>query len=812
MRERAPLLIDGNIILPKETFIVRNPATNAIVGMAPEASVEMIDSAVVGAHRAAPGWAALPNEKRRALLAECARVLREDINCLATLQTNESGRPIAETKIEILVAAANFENAGRLLDIHEEEVIEDQAPKRIVVRRSPLGVVAVIAPWNAPIVLGWKPTASALACGNTVVLKPAPETPLTTLRIGELLGPILPPGVLNVVVGKDGYAPTPGERLTSHSLVSKVVFTGSTGVGSQVMAACSKNIKRILLELGGNDAAIVREDVDIPVAARGVFKAAFFNNGQTCCAIKRLYVHTAIFDDFVAALVREARSAKIGNGLNESVELGPLASDVQLKMVRELVEDAKRDGGRVLCGGGAVAGPPGDSTSNSGLFYLPTIVTGIREGSRLVDEEQFGPVLPVMPYSDDNEALRRANGTPFGLGASVWSNDLEKANALADKLQAGTVWVNRHCEFIRNAPFGGMGASGIGRAGDSKRDLNEYTEVKTMVYAKAEDAKPEHIVREVDVGESWEALRERLVQARQSSPSVSAALSKDGSASDALNAYEAAAMEACGSALPPEALQALRSLTEPAGPVCVLLRGGGPAAPEECEAPLYGVMGLLDAHAFTYQGLADQSGPRWSGSQRRSRGNRLVRDFAEVGVAGGPLRAGRISPPYDAPKRFYRPETYVADFVVVTSCASEPSKVDVLDFRELRAASSQQDMALLRCTPISFFDTEARQRLEPMPVVHEGSCVVDLWPLERFEPEGSPEALEAYCRLHATSKRICHRVEVGNGDVLVIDNKRCAHKWVMPPPTEGGEAPLGAKLHNLYASRAAATWPSRVVH
>eukprot|EP00913_Durusdinium_trenchii_P016526 g15532.t1 len=369
-----------------------------------------------------------------------------------------------------------MQNSQGFLDINQEKVISEDEEKKVVVRRTPLGVVAVIAPWNAPIVLGWKPTATALACGNAVVLKPAPQTPLTTLRIGELLRPILPRGVLNVVVGSDAVSLRPGEILTNHDLVRKVVFTGSTAIGSKVMEACANNFKRVLLELGGNDPAmlgciailltedqppetkthvIVREDADIEKTAEGLFKGAFFNNGQTCCAAKRIYVQEKIYDAFVEAFCKRARMAVLGNGLSATTELGPLASAVQLK-----------HGGRVLCGGGATAGPPGDVSSNTGLFYLPTIVVDVAEGTRIVDEEQFGPVVPVMPYKDDEEAILRANSTKYGLGASIWSENLEKANEIANRLKAGTVWVNKHCEFIRNAPFGGIDSSGIGRAGD----------------------------------------------------------------------------------------------------------------------------------------------------------------------------------------------------------------------------------------------------------------------------------------------------------------------------------------------------------
>ncbi|CAK9049509.1 unnamed protein product [Durusdinium trenchii] len=516
LSKRAPLLIDGRIIIPPKSFRVTSPATGSLVGVAPDASADMIEAAVTAAHRAAPGWAQLRHTERASVLMSCADTLRSNLEALATLQTNESGRPISETRIEVMVAAATFENAARFLDINQEKVISEDEEKKVVVRRTPLGVVAVIAPWNAPIVLGWKPTATALACGNAVVLKPAPQTPLTTLRIGELLRPILPRGVLNVVVGSDAVSLRPGEILTNHDLVRKVVFTGSTAIGSKVMEACANNFKRVLLELGGNDPAIVREDADIEKTAEGLFKGAFFNNGQTCCAAKRIYVQEKIYDAFVEAFCKRARMAVLGNGLSATTELGPLASAVQLKHVTELVEDARRKGGRVLCGGGATAGPPGDVSSNTGLFYLPTIVVDVAEGTRIVDEEQFGPVVPVMPYKDDEEAILRANSTKYGLGASIWSENLEKANEIANRLKAGTVWVNKHCEFIRNAPFGGIDSSGIGRAGDlGDQDLSQYTEIRTLCLAKVPPKLPPAIASlkrcpEVHLEERARSMLQRL--------------------------------------------------------------------------------------------------------------------------------------------------------------------------------------------------------------------------------------------------------------------------------------------------------------
>ncbi|CAE7869808.1 Aldh1a3 [Symbiodinium microadriaticum] len=652
----------------------------------------MIEAAVVAAARAAPGWAALRHAERAAMLQSCADALRANLEALATLQTNESGRPLAETRLEVIVAAASFENAARFLDVSQERLISEDEEKKVVIRRMPVGVVAVIAPWNAPIVLGWKPTATALACGNPVVLKPAPQTPLTTLRIGELLRSLLPRGVLNVVVGSDLNTPRPGEILTSHDLVRKVVFTGSTAIGSKVMEACAKGFKRLLLELGGNDPAIVREDCDVEKAAEGLFKGAFFNNGQTCCAAKRIYVQEKIYDKFVKAFVARARRAVLGNGLSSGTELGPLASAVQLRHVMELVEDARRKGGRVLCGGGATAGPPGDEGSNTGLFYLPTIVVDVAEGTRLVDEEQFGPVVPVMSYKDDEEAVRRANATRYGLSASIWSQDFDKANEIANRLKAGTVWVNKHCEFIRNAPFGGIDESGIGRAGDlGEQDLNQYTEIRTLCLAKAPPKLPPDVeslqhTPEVVVEERARSALQRLFRRVRSQDALESA------AQEALRVFPFQ---------PRNLRSALTSLSSPTGSACVLLRGLPVETPIarrrlESEASLLGVLGLLGASAYA---LGDEE-PQG-----------LVRDVDEASEASTWHRDGRSAPSFDAPRRLFRPEKSVPDFAL-SMCIGEGVKGSFVDFRRLRAVADPQDVALLQKEPIAFFDSQLGLRSE----------------------------------------------------------------------------------------------------
>eukprot|EP00932_Pfiesteria_piscicida_P007640 SRR837773.17803.p1 GENE.SRR837773.17803~~SRR837773.17803.p1 ORF type:complete len:319 (-),score=137.15 SRR837773.17803:81-965(-) len=292
--------------------------------------------------------------------------------------------------------------------------------------------------------------AEALATGNVCILKPSPYTPLSTLMLGEILAEAFPAGVLNVVCGGDDV----GKWLVEHEGVDKISFTGSTRAGKLIQAAAGSTLKRLTLELGGNDAAIVLDDADPKVAATGVFNQAMGNTGQICIAVKRCYVHESKFDEVVKHLTAMAQKAKVGDGFEEGVEYGPINNKMQFERVKELVEDAKKAGANVLAGGAPL--------KRDGYFYPPTILTGVAEGTRIVDEEQFGPVLPVMPYSDLDEVIRRANGTRFGLGASVWSTNMERATDVAGRLEAGTTWVNKHGDLTPDVPFGGSKESGVG--------------------------------------------------------------------------------------------------------------------------------------------------------------------------------------------------------------------------------------------------------------------------------------------------------------------------------------------------------------
>jgi len=445
----------------------------------------------------------------------------------------------------------------------------------------------------------------------------------------------------------------------------------------------------------------------------------------------------------------------------------------------------------VLCGGGATAGPPGDEGTNTGLFYLPTIVVGISEGTRLVDEEQFGPVVPVMPFRDTTEAIRRANSTQYGLGASVWGGDVTTANEIADKLRAGTVWVNRHCEFIRNAPFGGIGSSGIGRAGDlGQRDLAEYTELRTVVLAKIEEEPSVPEPPAMPIVEVAEQARELL---RQRVASIVSGLKQEA------DAFEAEAREAARTfPLQPMNLRsALSALTEPAGPACVLVRGLPVDLAKAPEAMLVGFLATLGARAFAYSGGEAQE--------------QLVRELhEEPDEVFGWHRDGRCAPAYNAPRCFYRAEEHVPEFAAgLCLHADRPVAVSVVDFRRLRAAAAPQDLECLRHQPLAFFDSHTGCRTEQVAVVTDPepgalAPVVDLRG-DRFEPEGSLEAVAAYQRLCQAAEGASEVLELHSGDLVVFNNKHCLHAWTALDEN------CSSRLQTLRASRDAMDWPTRIV-
>ncbi len=441
------MTIGGAAVAGSDRFDVSNPATNQVHATAPECSREELEAAVSAAQDAHAAWRADEAARREALSA-AAKLLKESAAELGAEITAEQGKPLREAGYEAIAGESWLGYYANLA--LPREVIQDDKRAFVEVVARPLGVVAAITPWNFPVSSACMKIAPALAAGNTVVLKPSPFTPLATLRLGELLRPVFPPGVLNVVSGGDAL----GARMTEHPGVRKITFTGSVATGKQVAAAAAPDLKRITLELGGNDPAIVLDDVDVDAVADGIFWSSFANAGQICSAIKRVYVPVALHARLVDALADRARNVKVGDGAAEGTRLGPITTRPQFERVRELVADALARGARAAAGGAPMEGP--------GNFFAPTVLTDIEDGTRIVDEEQFGPALPVVAYRDLDEAVARANGTHFGLDGSVWSADPERAAEVASRLDCGTAWINTHLMQGPNQPFGGRKWSGIG--------------------------------------------------------------------------------------------------------------------------------------------------------------------------------------------------------------------------------------------------------------------------------------------------------------------------------------------------------------
>src|SRR5688572_20043017 len=469
LRTDFSLLIGGELVQSAHHLDVINPALGTVFARCPAAQAPELDRAVDAARGAFPTWRARSFAERAALVKRLSQRLRERQNELAELLTREQGKPLSQSVAEIDRGAAQSDGmVGIEIPV---EVIADDIDKHIELRYRPLGVVGIITPWNAPVNLALGPLVSALYSGNTVVLKPSPYTPLTTLKIGELLNEIFPPGVVNVLAGGDEL----GATMTAHRGIDKISFTGSVATGKKVLASAAATLKRVTLELGGNDAAIVLDDVDAKAVAKKIFFASFVNSGQVCMAIKRIYAHERVYEELCDALVEEAGKAKVGNGLDPSTELGPVQNKMQYDKVVGLIEDTKKGGAKFLAGGEIPAGP--------GYFLPPTLVTDIADDSRLVQEEQFGPIVPILKFSDVEDALRRANDTRYGLSGSVWAKDVQRGAEIAARLEVGTAWVNQHRTTSAFVPFGGAKESGLGRQ-YSALGLKSYMEPEVVSVAK----------------------------------------------------------------------------------------------------------------------------------------------------------------------------------------------------------------------------------------------------------------------------------------------------------------------------------------
>ncbi|AZI60093.1 2-hydroxymuconic semialdehyde dehydrogenase [Rhodococcus qingshengii] len=471
--------VDGSYVEPDESssFDQVDPATGRVLARVHEADKALVDRAVTSARRALDnGWADTPVRERTALLRRAADRIEERFEEFVAAEMADTGKPITQAReLDVARALTNFRTfADIVAAAGQESFVTDLAGGKQALNyaiRKPLGVVAVIVPWNLPLLLlTWK-VAPALACGNSVVVKPSEETPATASLLAEVLEEVgLPAGVYNVVHGFG--ANSAGEFLTTHPGIDGVTFTGSSATGSHVMKTVAPRVRPVSFELGGKNAAIVFDDVDIDEALTGLTKSVFTNTGQVCLCTERVYVHRSIFDDIAGGLVERAAGLRLGDPTLDATTTGPLISQAHRKKVLDYFEIAEREGAKVLTGGGI---PDLGQELSGGSWIEPTLWTGLTNKDRAVREEIFGPVAALIPFETEAEAIALANDTEYGLAASVWTNDLRRGHRVAQKMNVGISWVNTWFTRELRSPFGGMGLSGIGREG-GESSLHFYTE------------------------------------------------------------------------------------------------------------------------------------------------------------------------------------------------------------------------------------------------------------------------------------------------------------------------------------------------
>jgi acyl-CoA reductase-like NAD-dependent aldehyde dehydrogenase len=465
------LTIGGKATPAPGTFDVLNPADETVVAQCPEGTTALVDLAVASARDALPKWSAVPDGERVAKLMAIADLIEKNHRELSELVTREQGKSQSGPGANLEVGgAAAWTRATASLAL-PDEVIQDDETGRIVLHRKPVGVVGSITPWNWPLLIATWHIMPALRVGCTVVIKPSPFTPLSTLRLVALANEVLPAGVLNVVTG----GPEVGNHMALHRGIDKLVFTGSVATGKKVMAGAAQTLKRITLELGGNDAGVILPGTHIEPLLEKLFWGCFINAGQTCAALKRLYVHESQYEDVVAKFAEYVARIPVGNGLDPKNLIGPVSNRMQLEKVVAFVDDARARGARIVTGGVRPSAP--------GFFYPLTVIADATDDMRVVKEEQFGPVIPIIKYRTVEEAITRANSLEVGLGGSVWGDDPEVATAYASRLECGTAWVNQHGTLHPMAPFGGVKCSGIG-VEFNVDGLKEYTTVQVVNVAR----------------------------------------------------------------------------------------------------------------------------------------------------------------------------------------------------------------------------------------------------------------------------------------------------------------------------------------
>ena len=454
-------LIDGELVETAQTMDVVNPANEDVIGTVPACGEAELDRAVAAARRAFASWRKTPVEERREAIQGIAAAIKDNADELYRLLTSEQGKPHHQAQQEIY-GAAGLAAAQSTLSL-DDVINQDDKTRLSRTRRVPVGVVGGIVPWNFPVMMAIQKIVPAILSGCTIVLKPSPFTPLTTLRIAELIKNVVPAGVVNVITGEDSLGPL----ITGHPDIDKITFTGSTATGKKIMEGASKDLKRITLELGGNDASIVLPDADVEKVAEQLFWSSFSNAGQICVAAKRIYIHEDIYDDLSKAIAEYAKGVTVGDGSQQGTGVGPIQNRKQFERVCELIQDAKDSGYTFLVGGDV-------DPSGSGYFVPITILDNPPEDARIVAEEQFGPVMPLMKFSTEEEAIARANASEYGLAGAVWTKDADKGVAIAEQLETGTVWVNEFLHINPLAPFGGHKQSGFG-AEYGIEGLKEFT-------------------------------------------------------------------------------------------------------------------------------------------------------------------------------------------------------------------------------------------------------------------------------------------------------------------------------------------------
>jgi|TARA_R110002124_G_C8972322_1_gene515275 acyl-CoA reductase-like NAD-dependent aldehyde dehydrogenase len=462
------LLIDGNLVDGDFSMDVINPATAEIFTKAARASTAQADDAIAAAKAAGQGWAAKSFQERRDKIIVLADSIASRADEFARIITSEQGKPLTEAMGELAWTDGYLRHYATLE--LPDRIIQDDDAAYIEVKHKPLGVVVGIIAWNFPLLMACWKIGPALLAGNTIVLKPAPTTPATALFLGEICKDIFPAGVINVIADDNDLGP----HLTSHPDVAKVSFTGSAPTGKKIMASGADTLKRITLELGGNDPAIILNDVDVQETAQAIFNNAFLNCGQVCLAIKRAYVHDDIYDAMCHELVTLAEAAIVDDGIKPGTQIGPIQNKVQFEKVKRFVETAREDG-KIIAGG--------EVMERGGYFMRPTIVRDVTDGHEIVDQEQFGPILPVIRFSDIDDVVNRANASESGLGGSVWSKDIDKAAEIAARIESGQVWVNQHIAIGPHIPMAGFKESGLG-VEQSVEGLAEYTQVQVVNIAR----------------------------------------------------------------------------------------------------------------------------------------------------------------------------------------------------------------------------------------------------------------------------------------------------------------------------------------